>query len=296
MTRAILSAVVLALLAAGCQTTAPDGSTAVEGTRVFDVKGVVRELPGGDTVRIRHEEIPGYMAAMTMPFTVKDTAELAGVQVDDTLGFRLTVTPEDGWIDQIRVLERGQPADPKPQIEGVRITRIVEELEVGDSLPDYQFTNELRRVVNLADFRGQAVGLTFIYTRCPYPTFCPRQTQQFAEVCARLKETPDAPRNWHLLSLSFDPGYDTPAVLRAYGQRYNYDPQRWSFLTGAMIDIDAITEQFGTLFARDGEGWSHNVRTAVIDAAGKVQRIFVGNEWTTDELVAEMVKAARVRP
>ncbi len=263
---------------------------------MFQVKGVIRELPGGDSVRIRHEAIPGYMAAMTMPFTVKDPAELAGLQEGDTVAFRMTVTPDDGWIDQIQVLERGQPEDAKPRIEGVRITRLVEELKVGDPLPNYQFTNELRRPVNLADFRGQALGLTFIYTRCPYPTFCPRQSQQFADACARLKALPDAPDNWHLLSLSFDPAYDTPSVLRAYGQRYGYDPQRWNFLTGAMIDIDAITEQFGTFFARDGEGWSHNVRTVVIDAAGKVQRIFVGNEWTTDEFVAEMERAARARP
>ncbi|MBK9137983.1 MAG: SCO family protein [Verrucomicrobia bacterium] len=296
MTRGLLLAVCLAVVAAGCRTRNTGPSQAADAVRVFEVKGVVRELPGGDTVRIRHEEIPGYMAAMTMPFTVKDPAELAGIQVGDTVTFRMTVTPDDGWIDQIRVLERARPEDVRPQIEGVRITRLVEELKVGDPLPNYQFTNELRQPVNLADFRGQALGLTFIYTRCPYPTFCPRQSQQFAEACARLKAMPDAPENWHLLSLSFDPAYDTPSVLRAYGQRHNYDPRRWNFLTGAMIDIDAITEQFGTIFARDGEGWSHNVRTVVIDAAGRVQRIFVGVEWTTDEFVAEMIKAARVQP
>lgn len=294
MIRWMIGAVGLALLVAGCHTKPPAAPAAANTAREFPVKGVVRELPGGTTVRIRHEEIPGYMAAMTMPFTVKDPAELANVQVGDTVTFRLTVTDDDGWIDRIQVTQRASPADPKPQVEGVRVVRIVEELQVGDPLPDYRFTNELRRAVSLADFRGQAVGLTFIYTRCPYPTFCPRQSLQFAEVCARLKQDPGAPKNWHLLSLSFDPAYDTPAVLREYGERYNYDPQRWSFLTGAMIDIDAITEQFGSFFARDGEGWSHNVRTVVINAAGKVQRIFVGNEWKTDEFLAEMVKAAKV--
>jgi protein SCO1/2 len=295
MMRFLLFLITVGALVAGCHTRTPSPAADMGEVKVFQVKGVVRNLPGDQTVLIRHEEIPGYMAAMTMPFTVKDTNELAGVNVGDTVAFRMTVTADDGWIDQLQILERGQPEDQRPKIEGVRITRIVEELAVGDLLPNYQFTNELRRAVNLSDFRGKAVGLTFIYTRCPYPTFCPRQAQQFAEVSQRLKQSADAPQNWHLLSLSFDPAYDTPAVLRAYARRYHYDPDRWSFLTGAMIDIDAITEQFGTFFARDGEGWSHNVRTVVIDATGRIQRIFIGNEWTAEEFALEMVKAAQAR-
>jgi protein SCO1 len=155
--------------------------------------------------------------------------------------------------------------------------------------------DERRRPVALSQFRGQALGITFIYTRCPYPTFCPRQSVQFAEVCRQLKARPAGPANWHLLSVSFDPAHDTPSVLRAYARGYKYDPARWNFLTGEMIDIDALTEQFGMFFARDGEGFSHNVRTAVIDAEGRIQRIFVGNEWTVDEFVAAMVKAAGAR-
>lgn len=276
----------------GAEVPPPTPPTSVA-KRVFEVKGVIRRLvPEGRVAVIKHETIPGYMEAMTMPFQAKDAAELKGLGVGDKVAFRLTVTEDDGWIDHIRVLEKGQPAEPKPVIPNIRIVRDVEELEVGDPMPDYTFTNELRRATSLRQYRGQVVALTFIYTRCPYPTFCPRQGRQFAETMRRLKERlPVPPKRWHLLSLSFDPGYDTPSVLQHYARQFDYDPACWNFLTGAMIDIDAITEQFGMFFARDGEGFSHNVRTVVIDPQGIIRKIFVGNRWTTDELVAAMLSA-----
>ena len=286
----------LLLSVAGCRhTCCPPPSSQAEGTRIYQVRGVIREIKDdGRVAVIKHEEIPGFMAAMTMPFDVKEPAEILTTRPGDRVAFRMTVTETDGWIDRIEVLERGTPVDDKPKVEGVRVTRVVDELSEGDLLPDYRFTNELRQPVLLSQFQGQALGLTFIYTRCPYPTFCPRQNQNFADAARRLTEMPDGPTNWHLLSLTFDPEHDTPSVLRAYAKRYGYDPQRWNFLTGPIIDIDAITEQFGMFFARDGEGFSHNVRTVVIDARGRIQKIYVGNDWTAEDFATEIAKAARV--
>lgn len=275
----------------------PAETSPAAGTRTFQVKGEIRRLvPSGQVLVIKHEEIPGYMEAMTMPFQVKEAGEMKDLGVGDKVSFRMTVTEDDGWIDHIRVLEKGRTEDVKPVIPSVRIVRDVEELKVGDLMPDYPFTNELRRATSFKQFRGQALALTFIYTRCPYPTFCPRQGRQFAAASELLKEKlPGPEKRWHLLSLSFDPAHDTPAVLQQYARTFQYDPAWWNFLTGAMIDIDAITEQFGMLFARDGEGFSHNVRTVVIDPEGRIRKIHVGNDWTTEELVAEMVKAADLK-
>lgn len=296
---ALTATVGLALFLPGCRhpsAPAQSGPPPSGAPQTYAVTGVVREIePDRRRARIRHEEIPGYMAAMTMPFEVRDPRELDGVNPGDKVAFRLNVTETDGWIDQVKVLETGVPEDPRPVVPGVRQTRIVEELEAGDPLPDYPFVDEQRRPVRLHDFKGKALGITFIYTRCPYPTFCPRQSSQFAEACRQLLDRPDGPRNWHLLSISFDPSHDTPSVLRRYAKRYDYDPARWNFLTGEMIDIDAITEQFGMIVALDGDGFSHNVRTVVVDAAGRIQRIYVGNEWQTEDFVAEMVKAAQAR-
>ena len=264
--------------------------------QIFAVKGLVRGLDVENAlVHIEHEAIPGYMEQMTMPFDVKDTNELSGLLVGDAVSFRLQVTDTEGWIDQIVKIPLNRVAlKPKPR-PPVRVTRVVEPLEVGDLLPDYPFTNELGQAIRLHQFRGQALGLTFIFTRCPYPNFCPRMSANFAQACQQLLARADGPTNWHLLSVSFDPDHDTPAVLRAYAEGYAHPPSRWSFATGAMIELDAITEQFGMVFAPDGSFFSHNARTAVVDAHGRVQRIFVGNDWKVAELVAEMVKAASVQ-
>ncbi len=286
-----LLAVVLAGAAGGPHLV--PASAAEAAPRSYQAVGVIREIkPADRTLVIRHEAIGDYMGAMTMPFTVKDPKAMAGLVVGDKVAFRLTVTKTDGWIDQIKVLEEGGAVAPPPTVPSVRRVRLVDELKEGDLLPDYPFVNELGRSIRLSQFKGQALGLTFIYTRCPYPTFCPRMSNNFAEACRRLAALEHGPTNWHLLSLSFDPQVDTPRKLRHYARSFDYDPVHWSFVTGAIIDIDAITEQFGVTFARDGQGFSHNVRTVVVDARGRVQHIYVGNEWKVEDFVTALVKAA----
>jgi protein SCO1/2 len=108
---------------------------------------------------------------------------------------------------------------------------------------------------------------------------------------------PNAPANWHLLTISFDPEFDTPAVLKSYAERYQYDPKHWSYLTGELVDITAIAEQFGLLFWREKEaGISHNLRTVVVDASGRVRKIFTENKWTSDDMTEEITKAAGAKP
>jgi len=293
------SALGLLLVAASCsrapeQPAPPKASATSTNPTVYQVKGVIVELEGdGKTVRIKHEEIPGYMAAMTMPFEVRDTNELAGLEAGDHVAFRMLVTDADGWIDQVRKLPRPTTNNP-PTTGPFRFVRDVEPLNVGDVLPEYRFTNQLGQAVSTSQFRGRALAITFIFTRCPFPTFCPRTMENFAETQRRLLALANGPTNWHLLTISFDPAFDTPAVMKAYGQIHGADPHHWTLATGALIDITAIAEQFGLSFWREPEGGlSHNLRTAVIDPAGRVQKVLIGNKWTSDELVAEMAKAAK---
>ena len=274
--------------------------------QTFYVKGVVKELkPDGKTAIIEHEEIPDYMPKMTMPFEVKSPKELAGVQPNDLVHFRLVVTKDDAWIDQVT---RAGTAGPSSRtstsltntapVPHVRLVRDVEPLKVGDAMTDYTFTNEFGKPVRLADMKGKAYAFTFIFTRCPLPMYCPRLSDNFKNVAARLAAQADAPVNWHLFSISFDVEHDSPAVLQNYAKRYNYDPARWSFLTGKVIDIDAITEQFGLYFARtEGNNFvfDHNMRLVIVDAAGKVQSVIVGNEWKPEEVVSELIKGAKAR-
>ena len=282
----------LNLPAAAPEKVAPAPSAPATGSfiQAYATRGVIKELkPDGQTVVITHEEIPGYMPAMTMPFTVHDPKELASLQAGDTIAFQLIVSGDDGWIEQLVK----QDVEPAPTLPGpLRIVRDVEPLKEGDLLPAYSFTDENGQPLALAQFKGRALALTFIFTRCPFPTFCPLMSRNFTETQAKLKQA--ALTNWHLLTLSFDPQYDTPAVLKTYAAAQHADPARWNFLTGNLTDITAITEQFGVQFWRENpaEPISHNLRTVVVNTQGRIQKILPNNNWTSDELVAEMVKAA----
>jgi protein SCO1/2 len=262
--------------------------------QTYPAKGVVVSLEAdGKTVKIKHEAIPGYMAAMTMDFETRGTNELAGLATGDSVTFRMLVTADDGWIDQIKKLDV-----PKVELPpGIRIVRDVEPLEVGDLLPEYRFTNQSGQVISTLDYRGRALALTFIFTRCPFPTFCPRVTAGLAEAQQLLLTNQPALTNWHLLALTIDPEFDTPAVLKSYAQRSGGVPRYWTFATGSLLDLTAIAEQCGLQFWRDTPDGlpNHNLRTVVIDAVGRVRTNLVGNAWTGEQLAAEISAAAQVK-
>jgi protein SCO1/2 len=262
--------------------------------RSFQVKGVVLAVkPKEKTIEIKHEAIPDYMPAMTMPFDVKDTNILTGVEVGETVSFRMVVTDTEGWIDQIQKLA-GPPAATNATI-AVQPRRVtdVQPLAIGDPLPDYQFTNQLGEPIRTAQFKGDALAITFIFTRCPFPNFCPRTSNGFAETQKKLLASATT-TNWHLLTITIDPEFDKPAMLKAYAQGYNYDPAHWTFATGDVDQIASLGARFGQYFLKDITGSiSHNLRVVVVDASGHLQRVLTGNEWTGDELADEMSKAAQ---
>jgi protein SCO1 len=259
----------------------------------FQVRGVVQEVKTADKeVVIQHEEIPNYMPAMTMSFEVKNTNELAGLAANDVVSFRMVVTDDDGWIENLTKVGVSTNTAADQIRARTRLVREVEPLKVGDKMPNYPFTNSLGEKVELKDFAGQAYAFTFIFTRCPFPTFCPRMNMNFETVYKELTAMPNAPTNWHLLSISFDPEFDTPQRLNEYSATYNPDPKKWSWLTGAMIDIDAITEQLGLVFTFENNTYNHTLRTAVVDKNGVIRQIFWANEWTPQELLKELVAGA----
>lgn len=286
------------------EATAPEGTGTVSVSEVsaqagvYAVTGVVRELrDGGSNVLIRHETIPGFMMAMTMPFTVRDPREVARVQPGDKVTFRLLVADDESWIDSVKRVGEAE-ATPAFTYEQSRVVRDVEPLEIGQVMPDYGFTNEFGAPVKLSDYRGKVVGMTFIFTRCPLPDFCPRMLKNFNAVAEQLGARTGGPTNWHLVTMTIDPAFDTPGVLRTHAERYNYDPKRWTFLTGALIDIDAITEQVGLVFRRQTPEAlpDHNLRTLLIDPEGRLQKIIVGNTWKPDAFVADLLTVAEGKP
>lgn len=156
----------------------------------------------------------------------------------------------------------------------------------------YAFTNQFGNTVTLADFRGQALAITFFFTRCPIPDYCPRLSRNFEEASAKLASMSDAPTNWHFISVTIDPKFDTPAVLAGYAKRYHADPKHWTFLTGPVEKIAQLARESGVTFEPDKGLLNHNFRTLIIDPAGKLQMSFPVSGNIADGIVTELLKAA----
>ena len=278
----------LLLLATGCKPKSSGQTNHEPAVKTYDARGVIRQIaPDGHTVTIQHEAIPGYMAAMTMDFSVRDTNELTGLGTNDGITFQLVVTADDDWVQAIH--RTGQTIPPVAAPE----RKSVPELKPGDLLPDAEMITENGTHANFSDFRGQAVAFTFFFTSCPLPDFCPRMNKNFYEARQLMMASPNAPTNWLFLSLSFDPGFDTPEVLTNYARMYRgTDPHHWLFATAPANTLAQIAPPLDLIIMRDRMGITHNLRTVVLDPQGRIMRQFDGNEWTPQELATALLNAA----
>jgi protein SCO1 len=249
--------------------------------------------PEANIIVIKHEAISNYMDAMTMPFKVKETREISGVQAGAEITFQLHVTKTESWVDQIiKVGMAPLEAGEKPAASSALPEP---EAQLPNPLLAYKFTNELGQAVSLNDFRGQALALTFFYTRCPLPDYCPRLSKNFQEASQQLASMTNAPANWHFLSISFDPEFDSPASLKSYGESYGYDPAHWSFLTGPADKIGELARSCGADYQSTGGIINHNFRTLIVDATGHLQMIFPTGGNLSGQIVEQICKAAAVR-
>ncbi len=187
---------------------APDFPTNVT---MYEVKGVLREIRAeGWKALIAHEDIPGYMEAMTMQLDVKDTNELRGLLPGDQISFRMLVTDDDGWIDRVKRIGSTVASNPAPTPPVIA----VDQLNPGSLLPDFTLTNQFGQPMHLKDFKGRAFAFTFIFTRCPFPTFCPRMNNNFSET-QRLLALDNTRTNWSLSCERKQPASKRPIVRRA---------------------------------------------------------------------------------
>lgn len=255
----------------------------------FPLRGEVVAI---DTVKhklmVAHEEIPNYMDAMTMPFKVKNLELLKSVQIGDSIQGVLAVSRTESWLETFTVTGKGEPPTARMTEETI-LARMFKE---GESLPAIEVTNQGGRKIRFSDFKGKALALTFVYTRCPLPDFCIRMSNHFAKVQRLLAKDKSLDGKWHLISISFDPKFDTPKVLKNYGQSYSADFLTWDFVTADQATITKLTDGFGLSFSDDEGGLiAHNLRTVLLDKEGKIMKVISGNEWMPDELVDAMKKA-----
>jgi protein SCO1/2 len=157
---------------------------------------------------------------------------------------------------------------------------------------DYALTNELGERVALRNFHGQALAITFFYTRCPLPDFCPRLSKNFQAATEKLRDAPGGPTNWHFLSISFDTEFDTPAMLKSYGDTYNYHANEWSFLTSSPEVVRELARISGVNYTASSRGFQHNFRTLIVDANGHLQMVFPTGGDLSADIVTQIIKAA----
>lgn len=254
----------------------------------FDIRGEVVAI---DTTKMRltldHEEIPNYMMAMTMPFKIKNRTLFEGLEIGDTVQGVLAVSRTESWLEVLTVAGKGTPPD-RQFVEGSLLAKV---FKPGDGFPDDPMTNQDGKGIRISDFRGKAVAITFIYTRCPLPDFCILMSNHFGKLQKLLSENRTLQGKWHLVTISFDPQFDTPKVLKDYGKNYGADFSTWDFVTSDMKAIFKIADGLGLTLAEDEGLIAHNLRTVVLDTEGKIVTVFNGNEWTPEDVAAEVRKS-----
>jgi protein SCO1/2 len=262
--------------------------------RQYNLQGqVIGISPDHREATIKHEEITGFMPAMTMPYKVRDAALLSGLAPGDLITARLIVVPNDAYLADVKKVGTAPLETPRPASTDAAPAAAsgFELLKPGDAVPDVRLVDENGRARAFSSFRGSTVVLTFIYTRCPMPTFCPLMDRHFAAIQKKLKDDPAAAGRVHLVSVSFDPSTDTPPVLKTHAAKVGADPRLWTFLTGDRDEIDRFAARFGLSVARalgDQGEITHTLRTAVVDPAGKLVKVYTGNEWTPEQILADL--------
>lgn len=234
-------------------------------------------------VTIRHEDIPNFMPGMTMAFRVREPGLLAGRVPGDLVTATLVVSGEH---THLRRLERTGFA-PVSELANIP----ARPLDPGERVTDAAFVDRAGAVREFAEWRGQTLAVTFTYTRCPLPSFCPLMDRHFRSVQEQIRGDATLMGAARLLTVSIDPRHDTPTVLGAHADVVKADPAIWEFLTGDHEAISAFAGQFGVAVL-DGGGQEpeivHNLRTAIVDPAGRLTTVFSGGDWDPAELTAAL--------
>ena len=265
-----------------------------DSTRLFELNGQILTVkPETREILVKHEDIKGFMPAMTMPYTVVDGGELTGLAAGDLVTATLVVETSRAYLRSIK--KTGSAPIPEGSATAIPAAAGIELLKPGDTVPATTLTDENGKPIAVSNFAGSVAAITFIYTRCPLPQYCPLMDRRFAEAQDLIAKDPALRGNVRLLSVSFDPKFDRAAVLQRHAQTLKADPRVWSFATADEPVVDRFAARFGVNVIREQDGTiTHNLRTAVLDRAGRVTTILHDNAWTAEDLAGEL-KAALAR-
>ena len=272
-----------ALLVFACSNPAPPSSASRH-----ELTGRVVSIDASSgRITVAHKAIPGFMDAMTMEMAVEPPSSVAALTPGDRIRATIVVDEERTWIENV---ERLEGADAGFDIDDAR------DPDLGAQVPPFELTDQNGQRFGWERFRGQAVLVSFIYTRCPLPDYCARMTANFDEIARTLESRPSGRRTkWALLSISIDPDHDSPAVLRDYAavqapNAGNFD--RWTFATGSPDEVRSVARFFGLSYETQSGQIVHSLRTVLVGPDGRVAKLYRGNAWTTDEAIRALESAS----
>lgn len=297
---AFVCLLLVSLSSSGCQ---PKQRVRSPTEKRYDFKGkVILVEKDKRTLTVAHEDIKDYMPAMTMPFVVDESSAWIfspphEVAPGDQISAAYVVDGTKSWLEEISLTKEDPNAATAPSGEGSESVGP----KPGDEVPSYRLINQDGKVIRLSDYKGKALLLTFVYTRCPDPTQCTLMSTNFAMIDERLHEHPELYEKTHLLSISFDPDYDTPKVLRSYGAAYTgkYSDEtftHWEFASGSANEVKGVAQYFGMRYYQSDSGEQqvmHTLRTAVIGPDGKIVKVYRGNEWKPEEVLKDLADAVK---
>ncbi len=275
----------------GCRANPSPPTRKVPALKSYPVVGIVRAVDErAGVLTLRHEAIPGYMDAMTMPFDVAAPADrnlLNDIRPGDKIEATLKVEGDGATLNGLEILEYAQapPDASAPTSPNI--------LRPGQPVPDFTLTTQDGEPRSLSSYRGEVVILTFIYTRCPLPNYCPLMDRKFAELAGLLQGVPSRASRVRLLSLSFDPEHDTPEVLKAHAARMGAKPPLWSFAVASHDELAKVAPALGLSYGPARGEVIHSLSTAVIGPDGRLVRLELGSNWTPAALLAEVSRLLR---
>ncbi len=281
------------LLFTACQK--GETQTASSDAKHYTLKGkIVAVDKAKKKATIAHEEIPGYMDAMTMDFPIREDWVWEDLTKDAEIRADLVVDKDGYWLEKIGIVAAPNPNQPAPPVNE-------NFAQIGKEVPAFTLTNQDGRRIGLKDFRGRALAITFIYSRCPLPEYCILMSKNFSDLANELNGNAELKDKIRLLSISFDPQTDTSAKLKEYGQGYlgkNAKPDFtvWQLATGTDKEVKAVADFFGLRYEvneKDKTQFNHSLRTIVITPEGKVWKVFSGNDWTPNDLLRELQETVK---
>lgn len=271
----------------GCHSSSQPARATASSQKQYSIRGRVVSVDQKDgVIALDTEAIPGVMEAMTMAYTLQDPSIASELHPGDTLTAQLQLTAQGAVLSSIVIVQQAN-LNVLPSVQ-------YHVPQIGDTVPDFQFLNQSNREISLKQFRGKVLVLTFIYTRCASSQFCPLMSRNFAHLDQLLAADPDLYAKTHLLSISFDPKYDTPAVLRSYGGaytgRYTKETfQHWDFAAPSPDRLASLLQWFDvTVRSSHGKIVSHSVSTAVIGPDGKIRAWYPSNAWTPQQALRDI--------